>query len=313
MTFHKPVLGIDIGGTHVRIGIVADDLSLQAFEMVSSAILSDDPGGMIDALTNFVRSYCAAHMHGMWPEAVSIGFPSTLNKDKTRLLSAPNLAGLDGLEVVAPLEKALNVRVFMNRDVNLLMLNDMHSHSLRESGIVIGCYIGTGLGNAISIHGELLSGANGVAGELGHTPIYGNHCPCSCGGIGCMETIASGKHLVELQQRYFPDTPIGELFEKHADCPVLLDYVDGLSIPIATEITILDPDYIILGGGVLQMRAFPIELLKNSIAKYVRKPLPCEKMRFLISVQNQESGVIGAAIYAMEQLRKEQNHDCNCL
>lgn len=298
------VLGLDIGGTNIRAGLVSPDFTLSGFEMTSSVGLFETPGRQVEALADYVWEYCGTHTGGVPPRAVSIGFPSTLNKEKTRLLSTPNLPGFDNLEIVTLLRQKLRIPVYINRDVNLLMLNDIHQNGLSKADIIIGCYIGTGLGNAIYINGEMLSGKNGVAGELGHVPVLGGRRPCGCGNVGCMETIASGKYLEELQARYFPDDRISELFLKHPDDPVLRDYVEGLSVPVATEINLFDPDFVILGGGVLQMQGFPMGLLKKFIGQHTRKPLPYENLKIIISAQNQESGVIGAGMYAFRQMQK---------
>lgn len=305
MKMNDFVLGLDIGGTNIRAGMIAPDFTLRGFEMASSVRLFEQPHGELRALAAYVREYCGAHLGGALPRAVSIGFPSTLNKEKTRLYSTPNLPGFDNLDVVDLLQQELGVPVYINRDVNLLMLNDMYVHGLQRAEIVIGCYIGTGLGNSLWVRGEFLTGKNGVAGELGHVPIFGGTRPCGCGNVGCMETIASGKYLEELQARYFPGDQISELFDKYADSDILRHYVEGLSVPVAGEVNLFDPDYVILGGGVLQMRGFPVELLVHYIKQHTRKPLPCDDLQIILSSQSQESGVIGAGMYAFQQMKKK--------
>jgi allose kinase len=165
------VLGLDIGGTNIRAGLVDRQFKLDCFEMDSSVSFFDGNIEKIDALTAYVYEYCCRHCGGRLPEAVSIGFPSTINKEKTIVLSTPNLPGFNNLHVVEMLGKKLGIPVYINRDVNLLLINDIHAHGLSDGNIIIGCYIGTGCGNAICIGGEILSGKNGVAGELGHIPI----------------------------------------------------------------------------------------------------------------------------------------------
>lgn len=95
---------------------------------------------------------------------------------------------------------------------------------------------------------------------------------------------------------------MGRLFKEHGDAPELLEYIDWLSIPIATEINIFDPDYIVLGGGVLQMEAFPQKLLEKRILEHTRKPYPAANLSVLYSSPHQENGVIGAGIYALRRL-----------
>lgn len=303
------VLGLDIGGTNIRCGLVDAQYCLHGFEMDSSVDLFNGSIGKIDALAAYVRKYCQRHCNGTLPAAVSIGFPSTLNKEKTGLLSTPNLPGFDNLHVVELLSRQLAIPVYINRDVNLLMINDMHVNGLDNEDIVIGCYIGTGLGNAISIRGEILSGKNGVAGELGHVPVLGGTRTCGCGNIGCMETIASGRYLEEMARQHFPEDPISEVFTKHHESEVIRNYIECLSVPVSMEINLFDPDCVILGGGVLQMKDFPMEFLLETIGKHARKPLPYDNLKIIISSQNQESGVIGSGMYAFSQMQKGKIHD----
>jgi allose kinase len=119
-----------------------------------------------------------------------------------------------------------------------------------------------------------------------------------------METIASGRYLGVLMEERFPGEPISEVFTRHKDSNVIREYIEGLSVPVATEINLFDPDYVVLGGGVLQMQDFPMDLLLKMIETHTRKPLPYDNLKIIISSQNQESGVIGAGMYAYGQMRK---------
>ena len=316
----RQILGMDIGGTNIRAGLVDEDGCLTHFEMSSSTeIFCDEKQQKLRGLTQYIRRYIHRFCPGEPPCAVSIGFPSTLNKEKTVLLSTPNLPSMNNLPVVDILRSALGFPIFINRDVNLLMLHDMLEHHLSGQGITIGCYFGTGLGNAICMDGKFLSGKHGVAGELGHIPLYGVRTACGCGNAGCMETLAAGSYLTEIQQKYFPQTPIHALFSRHGDTEVLRQFVEILSLPVATEINIFDPDHIILGGGVIQMPAFPVELLMRYIRDHARKPYPCNDLDVVFSRPSQESGVIGAGLHGFMQLaacgaremeQEVSDHDC---
>lgn len=308
MNAKQRVLGLDIGGTYLRAGLVDEQGTLFDFEMTSSAAMFTlDRGNRMDGLAAYIRSYCDRHLQGKPPLAVSIGFPSTLNKDKTVLLSTPNLPGLDNLPVVALLEDALGVPVQINRDVNLLMLHDIHEHGIPTEGVVISCYFGTGLGNAIAINGYILSGKNGVAGELGHIPVLHGDRRCGCGNVGCVETLAAGQYLTELAEKHFPGENINTLFAHHGDAPELRQFVEILSLPVATEINILDPNCVILGGGVLQMPSFPLPLLEKYILAHTRKPFPCEGLRIVYARPSQASGVIGAGMYGFQQMNRSMS------
>ena len=295
------VLGLDIGGTHIRAGIVEGNYRLRNFVMRSSVDLFNSTNPIV-ALHDFILEYAGSYLGGRMPDAVSIGFPSTINKDRTTVLSTPNLRHFNNLEVVGPLVERLGIPVFINRDVNLLLIHDIYEYRLEDGHIVIGCYIGTGLGNAISIGGEMLAGRNGVAGELGHIPVYGSDSLCGCGNKGCMETMTSGWHLEELNDMHYAGEAIADIFTNHSGDDVVRGYVEDLAIPIVTEINILDPDYVVLGGGVLQMKDFPIEVLLQQVHRLARKPFPEKNLRITIASGKQESGVVGAGMYAFSRL-----------
>lgn len=299
------VLGLDIGGTNIRAGLSDEMGRLTHFEISSSTAMLAGKN-CISALEEFIRDYVSRNLSDRIPTAISIGFPSTLDKDRRVVLSTPNLPGMDGLPVVEALEGALGISVFINRDVNLLMLSDIYQHHLSMDGVLVGCYFGTGLGNAICINGQLLSGKNGVAGELGHIPVIGNNRVCGCGNTGCIETLVGGKNLTDWIEQHYPGERIDQLFVRHGDNPFVREYIDMMAIAVATEINILNPDIVILGGGVLQMKEFPFELLREQLNIHVRKPYPCNDLNLIISSNHQENGVMGAGIYAQLELEKRR-------
>jgi allose kinase len=118
-----------------------------------------------------------------------------------------------------------------------------------------------------------------------------------------VETYVGGKFLDAVRREKYPETPIGELFKKHGVDVSLGSYVRHLAAVIASEINIIDPESVILGGGVLSMNAFPYDTLVESIRSYVRKPLPEGNLRFIYSESAPENGVIGAGAYAWSNLR----------
>ena len=146
--------------------------------------------------------------------------------------------------------------------------------------------------------GVPLLGRNGTAGELGHIPVDGSEVPCGCGNTGCIESVAGGKYLARLSRERYPDTDISQIFRKHGNEPLLKQFVDRMAIAAATEINILDPDYILIGGGVPNMDGFPQDFLLERIICRVRKPCPAEGIQIVFTGDTEEKGVAGAAFYA---------------
>ena len=299
----KPVfvLGIDIGGTHVRLGLVTENHELSDFTQLKteSVFKSNDP---IDDLSSMIDSYIDKYADDKHISAVSIGFPSTVDKDAKVVLSTPNIPTLQNVKVVDKLFEKLKLPVYINRDVNFLMLFDIYQQKKNTSGVLLGFYFGTGIGNAIFIDGKPLQGKNGVTAELGHIPMMGDNLLCPCGSIGCLENHASGRYLVGLIQNELNGTEVSEVFTVHAQHPQVINFIENIAIAVALEVSLLDPEYIILGGGILQMKDFPKSLLEARIKDRTRKPLPSENLEIVYASAGQENGVIGASIYAFGQL-----------
>ncbi len=298
----KDIIGIDIGGTNFRIGTVSKDGSLRYFIKKPSTMLNQEDG--VKNLIAEIEKYI--HMYQLEDKVscVSIGIPSILNKEKTFVYSTPNLKGLENIDLATKLQEALKLKVYIDRDVNHLLLNDIQHMEIEDISqqTIVGFYIGTGIGNAIIIHGKAYSGKNGVAGELGHIPLYGVKEQCTCANYGCAEVKASGKYLNQLVEQHFPECIIDEIFIRHSEDAIIQEFVENLSIPLATEINILDPDYIVLAGGVIEMEGFPKEALIEQVKKRTRKPYPEANLQFVFPKHTQESGVLGSAHYGFSKL-----------
>lgn len=297
----KVILGMDIGGTFIRMGLIDESINLTGFSFLKTAN-PDGSGATIDGIIEYIKKYCAENLNGKLPTAVSMGFPSTIDKERKVVLSTPNIPGIQNVPVVDIIEQVLGIPAFINRDVNFLFLYDIQRIQVEEKGVLLGFYIGTGFGNTISVDGKLLLGKNGVAAELGHIPVLGSQLICNCGNLGCIENYASGKYLAEMAAEHFPQTPIEQLFVAQAGHAKLDEFIDYLSIPIATEITLLDPECIILGGGIIHMDGFPRDKLEERLHVRVRKPYPANNMNIQYSHQTQENGVVGAGIYGFRRL-----------
>lgn len=293
------IISIDIGGTNFRIGTVTKENRLVRFDKVTTASVLTS-GDVLADLAHFLKEYA----NGLSIEAIAIGFPATLDKQRKTVLQAPNLKYMENLPVVDTLERKLGIPVFAERDVTFALRYDVWKYHVAQDGIVCGFYFGTGIGNALLLNGIPFTGKNGTAGELGHIPVVGDTTPCGCGNIGCMECLAGGKHLAMLQRTLWTDTPIGELFVRHSDSDEFKSFVDRMAITIATEINILDPDAVLIGGGVPNMPGFPREYLRTRVLAHTRKPLPYETLNMIETEDEPEKSVIGGAMYARDKLKR---------
>lgn len=294
-------LGIDIGGTNFRIGAVDESGNVSYFEKNSSRIF--DEGDVVETINKEINAYMDRYNIRDLVKAAAVGIPSIVSKDKKTIVSTPNLRGFNNIRFSDKLQEKLGIPVFLDRDVNFLLMNDLNKLKIDNTKIVLGFYIGTGFGNAIFMNGGLYAGRNGAAGELGHIPLIDVDEVCTCGNKGCSETRCSGKRLEYLAEKYFPDTKIRDVFKYHGNSPIIVKYVRDLAIPIATEINILDPDCSVIAGGVVFMEGFPKDILVESIHEKVRKPYPEANLEILFSEHDQQSGIYGSGIYAHQMLK----------
>ena len=282
------VIGIDIGGTNIRIGRTDENDQLVDFERVSSKETFKD-GNISESLTEVLKNYLDKYCK---------------NVQVKQILQVPNIKGMDGLFLGKELEENLGIPVVLEKDVNMLYYWDKYDKKLSDEGVGIGVYIGTGVGNAIFINGKPLAGKDGVAGELGHIPMIGGTSQCGCGNLGCSECYASGWKLVELKEEYYPDVDMNDLFVKKSNDTVLKNFVDNIACVACAEINILNPDSIIFGGGVINMKGFPKDYLEERLYVHARKPYPAESLEIQYSEDKVDNGVKGAIIFAKTLLEK---------
>lgn len=285
---------LELGGTHLRLGIVDEQMNVIRFERQPTRGLSeaaDKVAYLVALLRPLVESVGHEQVIG-----ISLALASLMDRERSMVYSSPMVSGFDNLPLRDSLATALALPVVMEKDVNILLLYEMHKQALPMEGIVAGVFVGTGLGNAMCIDGRVYAGFSGAACELGHIPVPGLAEPCGCGKLGCIERKASGHLLAELAAQLH--CPVGEIFQRHGQDARVMDVVHHFALAIATEITIVDPSCILLGGGVLAMPGFPLESMLQQVRDNVRTPYPRTTLRFAHASGDSEAGVIGAALHA---------------
>ena len=163
------VLSIDIGGTNFRVGIVSESGTVEKLDRIPTASVIRS-GNVLEDLFEFLNVY----PDGTSFNAVAIGFPATLNRERTQVVQAPNIAFMEDLPVCAFLEDRMHLPVLAERDVTFSLCYDVEKYQLSTDGLICGIYYGTGIGNAILLNGTPLCGRHGAAGEFGHIPVFGS-------------------------------------------------------------------------------------------------------------------------------------------
>lgn len=297
-------IGIDIGGTHFRIGMVALDGEITGFEKISSQKFGGEDG--VSVLVDEVRNYMKRWNADEDVKAIVIGIPGTVSRDKTTVFSAPYVPAFTGFDLKRCLEEAWKLPVFIERDANILMFGDMFcqrsSIDFRSAGMLVGLYYGSAVANAFYFQGQFYDGKNGVAGEIAHNPIRGLQERCVCGNVGCQCLRCGGKYLQRLAAECYPETAFEQLFVLHGQDELIKEFVRDMAVPVVEIANILDPELIFVAGGVTDMEGFPWVLLEADIRENTRHPMPADNLRFIFTTHSRKSGVMGAGLYGAYQL-----------
>ena len=248
-------IGIDLGGTKIEI-VALDQQGRERFRKRVASPRGDYPG-TIEAVAGLIAD--AERAAG--PASIGIGIPGAISP-ATGLIKNANSTWLNGRPLAVDLEARLGRPIRLANDANCLALSEAADGAAAGHPVVFGVIVGTGTGGGIVVNGKVVVGANAIAGEWGHNPMPWPEPgewpgpPCYCGGTGCIETFLSGPGLSRDHERatgqQLDAATLGERAAAgDAAARASLDrYTSRLARALASVINILDPDVIVLGGGV---------------------------------------------------------------
>lgn len=248
---------VDIGGTNLRFGRVDRSGQGEVLSAVSTRSLTSDP---VRALADHIADLSAGFAPR--PSGIVVGIPGPLDATRRTVIDAPNIPSLHGVPLADQLAELSGLPVWLEHDGALLLLGEQAAGSAAGADLVLGMFFGTGIGSAFLKGGQPQKGGD-FAMQLGHIPVRGDGRQCPCGGTDCIEAYASGLVLSELARQY--SVAIDRLFTDRRASPgldaALSAFVEDQALPIATGMTLFDPDVTVIGGGVIEMADFPVEQL----------------------------------------------------
>lgn len=291
-------IGIDVGGTKIE-GI--------AFSK-SGTILTrrripaprDDYGRTIDAIAEMVE---AIERDSDARGTVGVAIPGTISPATGRVKNA-NSTWLNGQPLSEDLAQRLKRPVRFANDANCFALSEATDGAAAGAAVVFGVIIGTGTGGGIVVNGRVLAGANAIAGEWGHNPLPAPEDderpgpPCYCGRRGCVETFLSGPGLARAYVAAGGEAVAALEIAARASagealaCACLTRYAERMGRSLAAIINVLDPDVIVLGGGLSN-----IELLYTAVPPLWIPHVFSDRVttRLVRAAHGDSSGVRGAA------------------
>ncbi|MBX3118958.1 MAG: ROK family protein [Fimbriimonadaceae bacterium] len=249
--------GIDLGGSKIEVcALDPADLSNPLIRKRIPTEANKGYGHIVDAVGGLVRS-AAKELGEPEPRQLGIGTPGAI-EPATGLLKNSNTACLIGKPVREDLAKALQAEVRMSNDANCFALAEAHLGASRGYKTSFGVIMGTGVGGGMVVNGQVLHGANGIAGEWGHVVLDPYGPACYCGQRGCVETYLRGPSV---EQRHEERTgeklslkEISERYDTDLQCRrTIAEMCTHFGRSLALVVNIFDPEIIVLGGGAGQV------------------------------------------------------------
>lgn len=310
----KYSIGIDLGGTKILIALVDRETGEVLHHVKKKTKKDKGPKNIIKKMLEGIDELLEESGKTLDDiSSIGVGAAGQIDRQNGILIAAANLDCYD-LNIKGILSEKFNIPVFVGNDVEIAAIGEQKFGAGKGCNDFVCVFVGTGVGSAIIKDGKIITGATGTAGEIGHIIVDLNGRQCSCGAHGCLEAYAS-RSAIERRIE-------GALKKGRKSC--ILDYLEtGKSITssmiqksieredelvlqcvteaseylsggIASIINFVNPELVILGGGLIEaVDYFYQKTIKKARAKSL--PVPAEKIQFKKAILGDYSGVIGAA------------------
>lgn len=295
-------IGLDLGGTDLKAGLVSDRGEVTHFLRLP-ARAGEHAEAPLEAIAGAVadlRRAAAGPVAG-----IGLGCPGVIDPASGALVGrTPHLPHWDSLPLRALLMERLGASLVLENDANLAALAEHRAGAARGARVSLTITVGTGIGCGVIIEGRVLRGAHGGAGELGHLPIDGRF-PCRCGVPGCVEPECSGSGLVARAREaglVVPDAASVFAAATAGDAratPLIERMTDRLGALIAVAVNLLDPEVVVIGGGVSNAGEALLVPLRAAVARYTLESLR-DGVRIVGAALGERAGVVGAGLAAWE-------------
>lgn len=315
-------IGIDIGGTKIAGALVDESGAIIRESRVATPV--QDPAALVDSVVSIVRELQA----GESVLGVGVAMAGFIDNQQSNVIYGTNF-GWKNYPLKSEIEAQLDIPVIIENDANAAGWAEFRFGAGQGYQHMVMLTLGTGVGGAIIVAGKMLRGGFGVAGELGHMRVVPDGISCGCGQRGCIESYASGtallrtanelvdsgdpagRRLAELKQsagKLTGEEVYQALVERDPGAVQLLrNLADWLGQAIASLSAILDPEIVVIGGGVSQAGELLLEPIRESFRKYA----PAGGFRPELSIAAAEfvndAGVVGAADLARVSLGPKVN------
>ena len=313
----KYYIGIDLGGTFVKAGVVDENYNIIAKASVDSADVSGQPEKVADRMAECAKAALEkANLTMDDVENIGIGAPGSVDPDTGMIIYANNLNFLN-TPMRAYLEARTGKKIYLENDANVAAYGEVLAGAAKGYNDAIVITLGTGVGGGIIIDGKIYSGFNHFGGELGHSVIVKDGWQCTCGRKGCLEAYASATGLIKMTQEAMKADKDSKMWEiagsleqvngKTAFDAMRMDdasgkavvdqYVDYLAEGICNLVNLLQPAVICIGGGISNEEdAWLLHPLQQRVRAWRYDQL-ADRHTVIVKAQlGNDAGIIGAAL-----------------
>ena len=316
-----PVLAVDLGGTKIIAAAVLPEGKIVS-RNYRLTLADEGTEAVIDRLLSALNGVTAkAKLKTSELTGIGIAAAGILDTEKGIIATSPNLPEWRDVPLRDILADRLGVAAYLINDASAAALGEHRFGAGRGVDNLVYLTVSTGIGGGIIIGGELYSGANGCAGEIGHMTIEANGPQCNCGNLGCLEALASGTAVAREAVRRLNQgetSSIAQLAEgrlesitaetvalaarqgDHLACTVVANAGNYLGIGLANLVNIFNPELIVIGGGLSKMGDMLLEPARK-VVKERALQLPARTVRIVRARLGSNAGIAGAAAYAFEQ------------
>ena len=302
-------LGIDLGGTTVKLGITDSDGTPIARRTIDTEVAR----GSDDAIARIAIAAGELIDDSGAIAACGIGAPGELDANRRYLVRANHFPGWTNVPLPQRMTEHLRVQAALENDANCAAWGEFRAGTGRGMRSLACFTLGTGVGGGLVIDRNLWIGANGAAGALGHISIDPNGPPCPCGQRGCVEQYASATAVANRYGRGSAREAFDAAARGEADAVAAIDWAcDGLAAGVANVIHTIQPDMVALAGGMAAAGDVMLDRVRAGVAKRVR-PAWLRAIRIECAALGDDAGWIGAALWGAQTLgamkEKDGSHD----
>ena len=316
------IIGVDLGGTNIKAGVV----SLRGKVQKRIKVPTESGQGGEKVMEN-IKKTVHQLLNGLDKEnilGIGMGTPGVVDlKTGVLLGGSENLPGWAGTPIKPELEKEFSLPSFADNDVNVVTLGEHWQGAGKGIENLFCLTLGTGIGGGIVINGKLYRGSGYYAGEVGHTTINFEGLACNCGSFGCLETYGSSRaiahqclsaiqnkkvesNLLSLvddeTEKVNTGTVVKAATEGDRLCQaVIAETARALGAGIANVINLLNPQMVIVGGGVSKAGDILLRPLREQIQRYAL-PIAYKTAKIVRAELGDAGGIVGSAALVMEQL-----------